>query len=206
MVENTRPQVVRSVPPIHPVTTPANTVEPARYGPVLIALHWLIGAALIAEIVFGFLLDDIAPRGTPERAGVINLHKSIGMVLGLAVLVRLGFRLARPVPPFPATMAPWKRRAAALNHRLMYVCMVVQPLSGYLGSNFSKYGVKFFGTAWPAWGPESPAIYAAFNNLHVGSSWLFALLIVGHTMIALKHGLVDRDGIFARILPPGLTR
>ena len=36
---------------------------PARYAGVAIALHWLIGAALLVQIAFGFLIDDIAPRG-----------------------------------------------------------------------------------------------------------------------------------------------
>ena len=58
----------------------------ARYDKVAIWLHWLIGAALLAETVFGFLLDEIAPRNTPLRAPVINLHKSIGVVLGLIVM------------------------------------------------------------------------------------------------------------------------
>ena len=56
-------------------------------------LHWLIGVLLLAEIAFGFLLDEIAPRGTPSRAGVINLHKSFGIVLGVLILVRLAWRL-----------------------------------------------------------------------------------------------------------------
>ncbi len=184
------------------MTPSADRVEVARYERVTVVLHWLIGAALLAEIAFGLLLDDLAPRGTPERAGVINLHKSIGIVLGLAVLARLGWRLAHPAPPFPASMARWKQAAADFNHRLMYVCMAVQPLSGYLGSNFSKYGVKFFGTAWPPWASESPAIYAFFNSVHVYSSWLFAALIAGHIASAIWHALVERDGVFSRILLP----
>ena len=185
-----------------PMRPPVNRSAATRYEQVTVVLHWLIGAALLAEIAFGFLLDELAPRGTPERAGVINLHKSIGIVLGLAVLARLGWRLAHPAPPFPAAMARWKQAAAGFNHRLMYACMVVQPLSGYLGSNFSKYGVKFFGTAWPPWASESPAIYAFFNAVHVYSSWLFAALIVGHIASASWHALIERDGMFSRILLP----
>jgi len=39
--------------------------ETSRYDAVAVALHWLIGVALLAQISFGFLLDEIAPRGTP---------------------------------------------------------------------------------------------------------------------------------------------
>jgi cytochrome b561 len=39
----------------------ASATPPERYGAVAIALHWAIGIALLAQIAFGFLLDDLAP-------------------------------------------------------------------------------------------------------------------------------------------------
>ena len=104
-----------------------------------------IGVLLLAEIAFGLLLDEIAPRGTPARAGVINLHKSFGIVLGVLIVVRIAWRLGHAPPPWPATMSARRQRAANLGHVALYACMVVAPLAGYLGSNFSKYGVRFFG-------------------------------------------------------------
>jgi cytochrome b561 len=180
---------------------PAATVSnrEARYDSVTIALHWLIGTALLAEIAFGFLLDDIAPRNTPARAEVINLHKSIGIVLGLLVVLRLAWHVRHPPPAWPASLPAWQQRAAVWGHRAMYACMVVIPLAGYVASNFSKYGVRFFGLALRPWGRESPAVYAFFNGLHDVVAWLFCALIAGHVLIALKHGLVDRDGLFTRM-------
>jgi len=78
--------------------------EKSRYDAVAVALHWLIGVALLAQITFGFLLDEIAPRGTPSRSAVINLHKSFGLVLGVAILARVAWRLGHGAPPWPATM------------------------------------------------------------------------------------------------------
>lgn len=173
----------------------------ARYDTVAIALHWLIALALFGQIAFGFLLDDIAPRDTPARAGVINLHKSFGITLGLLIALRLGWRLAHAAPPWPVAMPQWKRTAAKLSHRALYACMVVMPLSGYIGSNFSKWGVKFYGVALPPWGIESKAIYAIFNTTHVVTAWIFTALIVLHVAAALKHALVDHDGVLRRIWP-----
>jgi len=172
-----------------------------HYDSVAIALHWVIGAALIAQIVFGFLLDDLAPRGTPARAQIINLHKSIGLLIGLAVLARLAWRLAHRPPPWPDSMAHWKRRAALAVHRSLYACMVVSPLAGYVASNFSKHGVRFFGMPLKPWGPDSPATYAFFNGLHDIAGYLLVTLLALHVGAALKHGLVDRDGVFSRMLP-----
>src|SRR4029453_14041384 len=166
-------------------------MDSARYDRGAIALHWGIGLALLAQIAFGFSLDAIAPRGTPLRAPVINLHKSIGIVLGLLIVVRLAWRLGHAPPPWPESLPSWQRRAPVLGHRALYACMLVMPISGYVGSNFSKHGVRFFGTPWPPWGPDLPAVYAVFNGIHVATAWLFALLIAGHVLAALKHAWVD---------------
>jgi cytochrome b561 len=180
----------------------AATAAP-RYGRVAIALHWLIGAGLLAQIAFGFLLDEIAPRGTPARAGVINLHKSLGIVLAVLIVLRLVWRLWHRPPAWPVSMSIWQQRAARIGHAALYACMIVMPASGYLASNFSKHGVRLFGTRLLAWGPDLPPVYAALNLLHVTTAWLFTALIVGHVLIAARHALVDRGGLLARIGPRG---
>ena len=172
-----------------------------RYDRVAAALHWLIGALLIAEIAFGLLLDEIAPRGTPARAGVINLHKSFGIVLGVLIIARIAWRLAHVAPPWPASMSMRKQRAAHLGHLALYACMVIAPLAGYLGSNFSKHGVRFFGTTLAPWGPDWPAAYSFLVGVHDVSTYLLLVLTAGHVAMALKHALVERDGIFQRIVP-----
>lgn len=173
----------------------------ARYDRVTAWLHWGIGALLLAEIAFGLLLDEIAPRATPARARVINLHKSVGIVLGLLIVVRIAWRLTHAAPPWPATMPPRRQRAARLGHVALYACMVVAPLAGYLGSNFSRHGVRFFGTVLPPWGSDSPAAYSFLVGLHDASTYLLLGLVVGHVAMALKHALFERDGLFARIAP-----
>jgi cytochrome b561 len=177
-----------------------------RYDRVAAVLHWVIGAALLGQIAFGFLLDEIAPRGTPSRSAVINLHKSIGIVLALAILLRLAWRLAHRPPAWPAGMPAWQQRAATWAHRALYACMVLMPLSGYVASNFSKHGVKFFGVLWKPWGPDLPPVYGFFNGVHVVTAFVFATLIVLHVAASLKHAWVDRDGVFARIWPRGTSQ
>ena len=180
---------------------PAPSTEVSSYGRVVAAFHWLIGLALLGQIVFGFLLDDLAPRNTPARASVINLHKSSGLVLLALIVLRLAWRLAHAAPPWPASMSFAEQRAARLGHSALYACMLVLPLAGYIASNFSKYGVKFFGIALKPWGADIPAVYAFFNGLHVVTAFVFTALIAGHVLIALKHAFIDHDGVFARIWP-----
>ena len=173
----------------------------AHYTRVAIALHWQIGLAVLGQIAFGFLLDDLAPRGTPARAATINLHKSIGIVLFVLIAARLLWRLRHAPPAWPASMPAWQHGAARWGHRALYAGMVLAPLAGYTASNFSKHGVRFFGIHLAPWGPDLPRVYDALHGLHVATTWLLTALIVGHVAVSLKHALIDRDGVFSRMWP-----
>jgi cytochrome b561 len=172
----------------------------ARYTRVAIFLHWALVIALLAQIGFGWFLGDV-PRGTPERALYVNLHKSTGMLIGLAILLRLYWRMTHRAPVLPSFMPAWEKIAAKWSHVLLYICMVVMPVSGYVASNFSKYGVNFFNSMKLApWGVEDAAIYAIFNRTHIVTSWLFVGLITLHVLAALRH-LAAKDGVFNRMWP-----
>lgn len=98
-------------------------------------------------------------------------------------------------------MPGWERAAAKASHVLLYVCMLVMPLSGYIASNFSKYGVNFFNSfKLPPWGPDDKQIYGFFNGTHVITSYVFLTLIALHVLAALRHAS-KRDGIFSRMWP-----
>jgi cytochrome b561 len=172
----------------------------ARYSKVAVFLHWTLVIALLAQIGFGWFLGDV-PRGTPERTVYVNFHKSTGILIGLVILLRLYWRLTHRPPAPPSSMPTWERIGAKWSHALLYVCMVVMPASGYIASNFSKYGVNFFNSIKLApWGAESAAVYAVFNKTHLVTSWLFVGLIALHILAALRH-LVARDGVFNRMWP-----
>ena len=79
--------------------------------------------------------------------------------------------------------------------------MVALPLTGYLASNFSKHGIKYFNTVLlPPWGTDAPAVYAALNGAHGVLSWLLVVLVALHVLAAVVH-LGRRDGVFDRMLP-----
>jgi cytochrome b561 len=100
-------------------------------------------------------------------------------------------------------MPTWERVAAKWSHVLLYVCMVVMPLSGYVASNFSKYGVNFFNSyKLPPWGNDNASVYAFFNTTHVITSGIFIALIALHALAALRHAF-HKDGIFSRMWPGG---
>jgi len=195
---------MRSAP--MPTSSIRSAVTAERYDTVAISLHWLIALAMLAEIALGWWMLDIPKLPVGVRAGWFNLHKSVGLTLALLIAFRLIWRLRHAPPPAPATLPAWQAAAARWGHGLMYVCMLALPISGYVGSTFSGYPIKWFGLALPGWGWKDDAIKDAMSTLHYGVSWLLVALIAAHLAAALKHLLLDRDEVFSRMLPPRRSR
>ncbi|OIQ96383.1 hypothetical protein GALL_216620 [mine drainage metagenome] len=173
-----------------------------RYTSLAIILHWVFALLVIGMLFLGYYMVDL-PKGTPNRAFYFNLHKSFGVLAGVLILLRLYWRLTHPVPHISTGIPRWTDKAARWNHRLLYLCMVLQPATGYLSSSFNKYGVKFFGLALPSWGWEDAKLRDLFMNFHHLISVLLVALIVIHVLAAFKHLFVDRDRVFQRMLPGG---
>jgi cytochrome b561 len=172
-----------------------------RYTRTAMFLHWLIALLLLSQFAFGWYLQDV-PRGVPARSYFVNLHKSTGMLIGVLILLRIVWRLRHTPPPLPDEVPRWQRRLAAASHFALYACMLVMPLSGYVASNFSKWGVNFFNAVMlPPWGSDDKVVYAFLNQTHKVTSLVLLTLVVLHVLAALKHLLIDRDGVFTRMLP-----
>lgn len=172
-----------------------------RYDRTAIALHWIVAALALAQIALGWWMIEI-PKDPPGlRAPWFNLHKSIGMTIGLLMLARLAWRLRHPAPPLPASMPRWQVLAAHTNHWLLYACLIVQPIIGYLGSSFTKYPIKYFGYTLPRWGWDAPALKDLCSTAHFWLACTITALVALHVGAALKHLLLDRDGVFQRMWP-----
>jgi len=172
-----------------------------RYGRVAIALHWIIALLVLCQIGLGWWIVDL-PKSPPGlRAGWFNLHKSIGLTIGLLMLFRLGWRIGHSPPPLPESTPRWQVRAARISHFLFYAALIVQPVVGYLGSSFTRYPIKYFGVTLPHWGWDAPALKDLCSAVHLGLACLITALVAIHIAAALKHLLVNRDGVFQRMLP-----
>lgn len=81
--------------------------------------------------------------------------------------------------------------------------LLALPLTGYLGSSFTRYPIKYFGYTLPHWGWEAPVLKDLMSVIHLSCVWALMALVTLHVAAALKHLLVERDGMFQRIWPFG---
>ncbi|MEO1329489.1 MAG: YceI family protein [Pseudomonadota bacterium] len=189
----------------------------ARYTRVAILLHWAIAALILFQLLIGYLMVDAIEAADADwkRWGFeqIQLHKSVGLtVLGLSVL-RLAWRILHPAPALPAGMSRVERIGSALSHWGFYALMIGLPLSGWAMSSasleFGSLKTFYFGLfAVPhlpgldGLAPEARAAVAnATEFAHHKLAVVALALVVLHVAAALKHHLVDRDAVLARMVP-----
>jgi len=79
---------------------------------------------------------------------------------------------------------------------------VLMPIAGFVASNFTKYGVTYFGLfkIGPFF-PENRTLWELFQGIHHAASEVLVIVIVIHILAAGKHLLIDKDGVFYRMLP-----
>jgi len=183
-----------------PDTNHAQSDQAPRYTRIAITLHWILAIGLFYQLVLGVWMQDIPKTPPGIRAEWFNWHKSIGIVLGLLIVVRGIWRLSHRPPELPTSLPRWQAWTATANHALLYACMCVMPLSGLLGSSFTPYPIKFFGTPLPRLWEASASMKEMLSSVHTACSYVFMFAIASHIMAALWHGLL-RDGILKRMRP-----
>jgi cytochrome b561 len=99
-----------------------------RYNNGAVFLHWLTAIIVIAQVVVGFTFGNME-RG-PARSDLFTVHKTIGAVILILALIRLGWRIAHPPPPYPPELPRWERVAGTWTHRLFYFLLITLPLTG----------------------------------------------------------------------------
>ena len=174
-----------------------------NYSKTSIVLHWLLAGLIFIQFSIGLDMVGI-PKGLDEnRAFWFTLHKSLGICIAALVFYRLFLRIRFGVPEPLNSMRPWEQLLSSTNHFLIYCCMFLMPLSGIVGSLFSKYPLNFFGVPLPKLVDHNILIKEPLSQVHQVTSYLFIFLISIHVLAALKHLFIDCDGVFGRMMFKG---
>ena len=168
-----------------------------RYTAPAIGLHWLLALMLIGSFSLGVYMADLP--FSPTRLKLYNWHKWAGVTILVLSLVRLAWRLGHR-PPADAAMPAWQATAAHATHRLLYALFFVVPLLGWAYSSAAGFPIVWFGVLpLPDFVPVDKALAEAIKPWHERSAMLMAALVLLHVAGALKHQLIDRDGLLDRM-------
>ena len=172
-----------------------------RYTGVAILFHWLIALMIIGAFTMGLIMTDM-PGITPTKLKYYSWHKWAGVTILALAAMRLLWRLTHRAPAYPATMPGWQKTVANSLHGFLYVLMFAVPLSGYFYSLSAGVPVVYFGLVeLPVFIERNDELKPLLKAVHFWLNMSLAASVALHVAAALKHHLIDRDGVLKRMLP-----
>ena len=178
-------------------------VRTDRYSKGAIALHWTIAVLVLFNLALGLFHDSLLDG----LQWVIPAHKALGITVLVLTLARIAWRLAYRPPPLPADMPRRERLAAKAVHAGLYCLLLALPLTGWaLASNPARVRpLDWFGLFPIPRLPVSTATARLGHDLHGPLGYAMIALVLLHIAAALRHHLVLRNSVLAR-MAPGLAR
>jgi cytochrome b561 len=185
-----------------------NTAE--IFGSVAKSLHWAIAVCFLISYCSVYYAIAYTVDGQVANDIAVQIHITTGIVVGVLVAVRVYWRLTGIRPGFLTSNDNFER-AARVSHGALYACMIIQPITGYLGTfrDADYLGVTNFGdtamfawiaatfdTTWEAW--EAPMDFV--HRAVLGSKLIWMILVI-HIGAALAHHFYWKDDTLTRMLP-----
>lgn len=176
------------------------------YGSVTKTFHWLTALLILTAFPLGFLADYAAFATGDEiaqKAWLFSLHKTVGVTTFFVALARILWAISQTKPQSLHPDNKPETFAAEAVHWLLYISMLMVPLSGWLHHAASS---GFAPILWPLGQslplvPKSETLSALFSGGHFVFNKLLLVAIALHVAGALKHLVIDKDQTLQRMLP-----
>jgi cytochrome b561 len=174
------------------------TTEQRQFPASMRFLHWLMAAMVLTMLGIGIAM--VASVADYHR--LIAMHRPLGILILILVVIRFANRRFSTLPPFPASMSSQERFAASASELLLYTLLFVQPLVGWAMLSAARYPILLFGSVHlPPILPHNVMLYAVLRRTHTVLAYLLFLTFIAHFGAVLFHTLIVRDGMFRRMAP-----
>ncbi|MBV8683244.1 MAG: cytochrome b [Caulobacteraceae bacterium] len=176
--------------------------DPKKFSPLQRVLHWLMAICILTMFFVGV---GMVSTVTPKYLRLIELHKTVGILLLILVVIRIAARWRYGAPALPANLPVPIKLAAGLSHYVLYGLMIVMPLLGWAMLSAANYPVVVFGgLRLPPIAPQGELLHTVLWDAHHYLAFVFFAVVLAHLSAALMHALIRRDGVFEAMSPlPG---
>ena len=174
------------------------TTEQKQFTLSMRIFHWLTAVLVLAIIGIGVAM--VASLGDYHL--LVSIHRPLGILILIVVVIRFVNRWFSSLPPFPATMSEQERHIAHWSEILLYTLLIVQPLVGWGMLSAARYPIVMWGSLhlFPIL-PHSVMLYAVLRTAHTILAYLLFFTFVAHFGAVLFHTLIVRDRLLGRMLP-----
>ena len=161
-------------------------------------LHWLMAAMVLTMLGIGVAMV----ASLADYHWLLSIHRPLGILILILVVIRFVNRVFSTLPPFPATMSSQERLVAHASEILLYTLLFVQPLVGWGMLSAARYPIVLWGPLHLfSILPHSVTLYAALRKAHTVLAYLLFLSFIAHFGAVLFHTLIVRDRLFTRMAP-----
>ncbi len=180
-----------------------NTTD--RYGIVTKAFHWTLFVLILSQFVVAAMMLN-TPQGSTTlgftQGTLYNWHKSVGLIALALALARYIWRKTTPLPDWAPNLSDGEKRWIGRIETVLYLCMFLLPISGYVFVMAGGYGVNFFGQ-WhlPNWIGKQPALSVIAQWTHGITAALLVVGLFAHWGLGIRHHLRHGDRYLHRMLP-----
>ena len=170
------------------------------YPPMSKLLHWLVAAAVLTTLPVSIVMGRVSQG--PTQDFLYNLHKSLGVLILVLMILRLINRIVAGAPAPEPSLEPWHRIMSSAVHGLLFALLVAMPIVGWLANSAYGAPTPFFGLfTVPKLLADNEALAKQLFALHTWAGFLVILLAGMHIGGALFHYAVRRDNVLQRMLP-----
>lgn len=163
-----------------------------------VLLHWIIAVPFIAMLIVGTILDGM--DNGPDKFELMGNHKSVGVLILLLAIVRIMWRIKNKFPQPLSAMPSWQKMLANAAHWVLIIGTVMMPISGVVMSVGGGHSVAVFGLELIAGtGIENIYFSKAGHIMHGLASKLIIVFFILHSVGAIKHQFMDKDGTLSRM-------
>lgn len=167
------------------------------YGIVSRGFHWLMALAIVAMFVLGLWMVEL-DYYSPYYHSAPDLHKSVGILLLIALALRFGWRVAS-VKPADDEVTPLERTVSRIVHWGFYPLLLALMVSGYLISTADGRPISVFGFFSVPSPGENKGLEDAAGAIHAWLAYSTIVLAAVHAAAAVKHHVLDRHPTLSRM-------
>jgi cytochrome b561 len=172
--------------------------EQKQFTALMRLFHWLTAALVLTMLGIGVAM--VASLADYHR--LVSIHRPLGILILIVVVIRFVNRHYSTLPPFPATMSHRERSVASASELFLYALLVVQPLVGWAMLSAASYPIPLFGSIHLfSILPHNVMLYAVLRRAHTVLAYLLFLTFLAHFGAVLFHAWVIGDGTFNRMAP-----
>jgi cytochrome b561 len=158
-----------------------------------------VAVLVITSFALGLWIEDMGYYNSWYLKGPI-LHMSLGLLILLLVSIRWLWRFANVQPAMSHSIKPMEKFVAVWVHLLLYVLLVLAPITGFLLTTSDGKSVSFFG--WF----DIPAVLVLedkkdlLGEVHEVLAFSIIALVLLHIAGAVKHHFLDKDDTLMKML------